>query len=83
MMAKRESAGRLLASVGVESAPELPQSVLAGPKRPNDGSAPGDHEERLARMFAALSATNEAIMHAQTRAELLVGLRSGGSRRQI
>jgi diguanylate cyclase (GGDEF)-like protein len=74
MMAKRESAGRLLASVGVESAPELPQSVLAGPKRPNDGSAPGDHEERLARMFAALSATNEAIMHAQTRAELLVSV---------
>ncbi len=29
-----------------------------------------EHEERLARMFAALSATNEAIMRAKSRAEL-------------
>ena len=37
---------------------------------PTSGGVADEHEERLTRMFAALSETNEAIMRAQTRAEL-------------
>src|SRR5450432_96939 len=68
-MAKRENARRLFASVGAEPA-RGPGNDLSANARPSDDPAPGDHEQRLARMFAALSATNEAIMRATTRADL-------------
>jgi hypothetical protein len=40
-------------------------------------------EERLTRMFAALSATNEAIMRAKSRTAVRSGVRSRSERRQV
>ena len=45
--------------------------ALANFDRADEKSRIGLHQQRLARMFAALSATNEAIMRAETRQALL------------
>jgi diguanylate cyclase (GGDEF)-like protein len=73
-MTQKASVGRMFASLtDAERLRRLSQNVtlaLKGLDRADGGRSPDEFKERLTRMFAALSATNEAIMHAKTRAEL-------------
>ena len=73
-MAKNESAGRMFASLAnAELMQRLSENVscaLETIDRLDARRAPDGQDERLTRMFAALGATNEAIMRAPTRAEL-------------
>jgi diguanylate cyclase (GGDEF)-like protein len=73
-MAQKASAGRMFASLtDAERLRRLSENVtlaLSSLTSAGGGRSPDEPKERLTRMFAALSATNEAIMHARTRAEL-------------
>jgi len=73
-MAQKASAGRMFASLtDAERLRRLSENVtlaLSSLSSAGGGRSPDEPKERLTRMFAALSATNEAIMHARTRAEL-------------
>ena len=73
-MAQQVSAGRMFASLtDAERLRRLAQNVtlaLDSVDRADGRRPPDEQKERLTRMFAALSATNEAIMRAQTPTEL-------------
>ena len=74
-MGKRTTAGRMFASLttDAEQLRKLSATVslaLDGAERRDGLRAPDPESEGLGRMFAALSATNEAVMRAKTRAEL-------------
>jgi diguanylate cyclase (GGDEF)-like protein len=75
MMGQRANAGRMYSSLTTDAERLGKLSGLAdlapdGAGRADGRRAPDAPDDRLARMFAALSATNEAVMRAQTRDEL-------------
>ncbi|MGD0721193.1 MAG: GAF domain-containing protein [Roseiarcus sp.] len=74
-MGQQANAGRMFSSLttDAERLPRLSDATdpaLDGAGRADGLGAPDAPGDRLARMFAALSATNEAVMRAQTRDEL-------------
>jgi GAF domain-containing protein len=73
-MGQRANAMRMFASLkdaeGLRKLAENVNMALGGLDRAEDLRATSAQDDSLSRMFAALSATNEAIMRAQTREEM-------------